>query len=195
MPLPKVARVIASIIFITVVASAIHFLAAEPSSGALTKTYSNAAWGFMLKRPADFAAYPPNATPNRDETGAPTGQALLLQNKSGAIVQIEITPDTRAEPGTNLTVDDIAQSASYFDLSKATSIEIAPDVIGVLFIDAEHPNFGSSTEHVWFTYRGNLYQDGRREIRCTTQVDARHVDVHLRVCAERVTSHVPSQFM
>jgi hypothetical protein len=25
----------------------------------------------MLKMPADFAAYPPNATPNRDETGAP----------------------------------------------------------------------------------------------------------------------------
>jgi hypothetical protein len=112
----------------------------------------------MLKMPADFAAYPPNATPNRDETGAPTGQALLLQNKNGAMVQIEITPDTRAEPGTNLTVDDIARSAPYFDLSQATPIEIAPGVIGVSFIDKEHPNFGSSTQHVWFAYRGNLYQ-------------------------------------
>jgi hypothetical protein len=44
--------------------------------------------------PADFAAYPPNATPTRDETGAPTGQAIVLQNKGGAMVQIIITPDT-----------------------------------------------------------------------------------------------------
>jgi hypothetical protein len=25
-------------------------------------------------------------------------------------------------------------------------------------LDKEHPNFGSSTQHVWFAYRGNLYQ-------------------------------------
>jgi hypothetical protein len=49
----------------------------------------------MLKMPADFSAYPPNATPERDETGAPTGQAIVLQNTSGTAVQIEVTPDTR----------------------------------------------------------------------------------------------------
>jgi hypothetical protein len=116
---------------------------AASNSNALTKTYSNAAYGFTLKMPADFAAYPPNATPERDETGAPTGQALLLQNKDGAIVQFEITPDTRAKPGTNLTVDDIARSSPYFDLSQATPLEIAPGVTGVTFIDAEHPTFGT----------------------------------------------------
>ena len=42
--LPKPARLIAAIIFIALVASAIHFLATKPSSGALTKTYSNPAW-------------------------------------------------------------------------------------------------------------------------------------------------------
>jgi len=121
---------------LTVVIFALRVTAppAASNSNALTKTYSNPAWGFMLKMPADFAAYPPNATPNRDETGAPTGQALLLQNKNGAMVQIEITPDTRAEHDTNLTVDDIARSAPYFDLSQATPIEIAPGVIGVSFI-------------------------------------------------------------
>jgi hypothetical protein len=61
---------------------------------ALTKTYTNAGYGFTLKMSADFAAYPPNATPTRDETGAPTGQAIVLQNKGGAMVQIIITPDT-----------------------------------------------------------------------------------------------------
>jgi hypothetical protein len=44
----------------------------------------------MLKMPADFSAYPPNAAPERDETGAPMGQAIVLQNKSGAAVQIGI---------------------------------------------------------------------------------------------------------
>jgi hypothetical protein len=38
MVLPKPARLIAAIIFIALVASAIHFLATKPSSGALTKT-------------------------------------------------------------------------------------------------------------------------------------------------------------
>jgi hypothetical protein len=125
---------IAALLTVVIFALRVTAPPAASNSNALTKTYSNPAWGFMLKMPADFAAYPPNATPNRDETGAPTGQALLLQNKNGAMVQIEITPDTRAEPGTNLTVDDIARSAPYFDLSQATPIEIAPGVIGVSFI-------------------------------------------------------------
>src|SRR5262249_55330454 len=42
--LPKPARLIAAIIFIELVASAIHFLTTKPFSGALTKTYSNPAW-------------------------------------------------------------------------------------------------------------------------------------------------------
>jgi hypothetical protein len=131
-------------------------LAAQSSnaSQALTKTYSNPAYGFTLKMPADFAAYPPNATPNRDETGAPTGQAIVLKSSGDAMVQIVITPDTRAQPSTNLTVDDIARSAPYFDLSHATPIEIPPGVVGVTFTDAEHSAFGSSTEAVWFAYRG-----------------------------------------
>jgi hypothetical protein len=104
---------IGAIIFLALAALAIYFLATRSAetSPALTKTRSNAAYGFMLKMPADFAAYPPNATPNRDETGAPTGQALLLQNTHGTMVQIVIAPDTRAQPSTNLTVDDIERSA------------------------------------------------------------------------------------
>jgi hypothetical protein len=149
---------IGAIIFLALAALAIHFLATRSAetSPALTKTRSNAAYGFMLKMPADFAAYPPNATPNRDETGAPTGQALLLQNTHGTMVQIVIAPDTRAQPSTNLTVDDIERSAPYFDLSHATPLEIAPGVVGVTFTDAEHSAFGSSTEAVWFAYRGNM---------------------------------------
>src|SRR5436190_16737318 len=129
MPLPKSAQVLGAILFVALLASAIHFLgsrSADPSPSALTKTYSNPAYGFVLKMPADFSAYPPNATPERDETGAPTGQAIVLQNKSGAAVQIVVTPDSRQERNTILTADDIEQLAPYYDISEAQPIEIAP---------------------------------------------------------------------
>jgi hypothetical protein len=87
MPTPKSA--VQSIGVIIVVA--LLAFAGEASPLALTKTYSNPAFGFMLKMPADFSAYPPNATPVRDETGAPLVQAIVLQNKSGAAVQIVVS--------------------------------------------------------------------------------------------------------
>jgi hypothetical protein len=92
MPLQKPAQLIGAVVFVALVASAIHSLASRSrgSLSALTKTYSNPTYGFMLKMPADFSAYPPNAAPERDETGAPMGQAIVLQNKSGAAVQIGI---------------------------------------------------------------------------------------------------------
>lgn len=157
--LPKPARLIAAIICIAFVASALHVLASRSaSSAALTKTYSNPAWGFTLKMPADFSEYPPNATPTRDETGAPTGQPVVLQNKSGAAVQIEITPESPEQSIDILTVDDLKQMAPYLDLSQAQPIEIAPGVTGMTFTDTKHPSFGNATENVWFTYRGNLYE-------------------------------------
>jgi hypothetical protein len=87
-------QTIGAAIFLVLIFFAIRLLAipsAGPSPASLTKTYSNPAWGFTLKMPADFSAYPPNASPNRDATGAPTGQAIVLQNKSGAAVQIVVT--------------------------------------------------------------------------------------------------------
>ncbi len=160
MPLPKSAiKLIVTILFIALIASAIHVLAAfSAASPLLTKTYSNAAWGFALKMPSDFSAYPPNATPRRDETGAPMGQAIVLQNKSGAAVQIVVMPDSREVSNTILTADDIEQLAPYNDLSQAEPIQIAPGVIGTTFTDTKHPAYGSSTEEVWFAYRGNRYE-------------------------------------
>jgi hypothetical protein len=161
MLLPKRAQLLAAIISVALGALAIHFLAgfsAQASSVALTKTYSSPAWGFALKMPADFSAYPPNATPERNETGAPTGQAIVLQNKRGAGIQIVVTEDTRAESSDILTADDIEQIAPYFDLLEAQPIEIAPGVIGTTFTYGKHPSFDSATENVWFTYRGNLYE-------------------------------------
>jgi hypothetical protein len=112
----------------------------------------------MLKMPADFSAYPPSATPERDKTGAPMGQAIVLQNKSGVAVQIQIAPDSREVSNSTLTADDIEQLAPYFDLSGVEPMEIAPGVIGTTFTDTRHPSFGNATENVWFTYRGNLYE-------------------------------------
>jgi hypothetical protein len=53
--------------------------------------------------PADFTAYPPNATPGRDETGAPTGQAIVLQNQKVTSLQIVVTPTDEASPDNTFT--------------------------------------------------------------------------------------------
>ncbi len=163
MPLPKSAvQSIGAVAFLALVVLAIHFLAipdAEASPVALSKTYTNTAYGFALKMPADFSAYPPDASPSRDATGAPTGQAIVLQNTRGAAVQIVIGRDSREQSSTNtLTADDIEQIAPYYDLSEAEPIQIAPGVMGMTFIEAEHPVYGDATEEVWFAYRGNQYE-------------------------------------
>jgi hypothetical protein len=146
MPLLKSAvQSIGVIIVVALLAFAIHFFAGEASPLALTKTYSNPAFGFMLKMPADFFAYPPCATPVRNETGAPLAQAIVLQNKSGAAMQIVVS---RQESNSILALDD---------LSRAMPIEIAPSVIGLTYTESEHPSFGNATEIVLFAYRGNLY--------------------------------------
>jgi hypothetical protein len=149
---------VVAVVLLSLAAVGLHFHpGADASPAALSKPYTNAAYGFTLKMPADFSAYPPNATPNRDEIGAPTGQAIVLQNKSGAIVQIEITPDSRAESSDVLTADDMEQLAPVYDLSEAQPIQMAPGVVGVTFTDTKYPSFGTATEQVWFAYRGNLY--------------------------------------
>jgi hypothetical protein len=162
MPLPKSAvQLIGAVAFLALVVLSIHFLAtpsAEASPVALTKSYSNAAYGFALKMPAAFSAYPPDASPSRDATGAPTGQAIVLKDTHGAAVQIVVTPDGRAESTNILTAEDIEQIAPYYDLSEAEPIQITPGVIGTTFTDAEHPVYGSSAANVWFAYRGNLYE-------------------------------------
>jgi hypothetical protein len=128
------------------------------NSTALTKIYSNAAYGFILKMPDDFSAYPPHGSPARDENGMPTGEAVVLQNSTGAAVQIVITPDGRPSASNVLTVEDVEQLAPYLDLSDAMPIQIAPGITGLRFTDSEHPAYGTSTDEVWFAYRGNLYQ-------------------------------------
>jgi hypothetical protein len=160
-PTKSAVQLIGAVVFLAFVVLAIHFLAipdAEASAATLTKTYTNAAYGFTLKMPADFSAYPQGATPDRDATGAPTGQAIVLKDARGAAVQIVVTPDGRAASSNILTAEDIEQLAPYFDLSQAEPLQIAPGVIGMTFVDTEHPVYGSSTANVWFAYRGNLYE-------------------------------------
>src|SRR5205807_1899500 len=109
----------AVLIALAIVALRVATPAAQAASADLSKTYNNTAYGFELKMPSDFSAYPADASPDRDATGAPIGQAIVLQNASGAAVQIVITQDTRETPSNTLTVDDIEQSALYLDLSQA----------------------------------------------------------------------------
>ena len=160
MPQPKSAvQLIGAVIFVALGALAIHFLAAfsVDASPALTKTYSNAAWGFTLKMPADFSAYPPNATPQRDETGAPTIQAIVLQNKSGAAVQIVVMQSDRASPDNAFTAADLAREAPDIDPSDARPVQLASGVTGMTFTQEVPPPAPTSADVLMLTYRGNLY--------------------------------------
>jgi hypothetical protein len=86
------------------------------------------------------------------------GQAIVLQNSTGAAVQIVITPDSRTSASNMLTTEDVEQLAPYLDLSHAEPMYITSGITGLSFTDSEHPAYGSSTDEVWFAYRGNLYQ-------------------------------------
>jgi hypothetical protein len=161
MALPKSAvPLIGATLFIALGALAIHFLATGANAlQALTKTYTNSAWGFMLKMPADFSAYPPNATPERDATGAPRVQVIALQNTAGAAVQIMIMQDSRETADANVfTASDVQQLAPYLDFREAQPFQIGHGITGVTFMDTDQPPLGSATDEVWFAYRGNLYQ-------------------------------------
>jgi hypothetical protein len=80
-------------VLLALAAITLHFDAiprAEASSAELMKTYTNAAYGFVVKMPRDFSAYPPDANPLRDEAGAPTGEAIVLRNMVGEAVHIVV---------------------------------------------------------------------------------------------------------
>jgi hypothetical protein len=156
----SVAYAIATVLAVAALAVGSHAIAsAEDVSIDLSKIYSNAAYGFTLNMPADFSAYPADGAPVRDETGAPEGQAIVLQNSTGDAVQIVVTRDNRITPGSSvLTADDVEQLEPYIYGTDAEPIEIAPGIVGMTFTNTENPVYGSSMEEVWFAYRGNLYQ-------------------------------------
>jgi hypothetical protein len=57
-------------------------------------------------------------------------------------------------------------------------------------MDTDH---GSATDEVWFAYRGNLY-----EVMADAKIAALlksmlATNIHLRICAERGTPHVPAR--
>jgi hypothetical protein len=160
MQVPKPAQLIGAILFVALVASAVYVLAtvsAEASPVALTKTYSNPAWGFALKMPADFSAYPPHATPDRDATGAPTGQAIVLQNQKGDSLQIVITPSDKASPDNTITAADLEREAPDVDPSEAQSVQLPSGVTGMTFTQGVPPPAPTTADVLIFTYRGNLY--------------------------------------
>jgi hypothetical protein len=66
--------------------------------------------------------------------------------------------ETAASSTNTLTADDIEQIAPYYNISEAQPIQIAPGVIGTTFTDEGQTANGNSTEEVWFSYRGNLYE-------------------------------------
>ena len=130
--------------------------AAAPN--ALGNTYTNAAYGFVVNMPEDFSAYPPDASPALDATGAPIGQAIVLQNADGAAVQIVVTSDPRAISNDSVGEDDLAQIAPYIDPEQIQSVQIAPGVTGITFTEPFNEPSPASTDVLIFTHRGYLYE-------------------------------------
>jgi len=118
----------------------------------LSKTYANSIFGFSLRMPADYSAYPPDA----DATASTSGEAIVLQNAGGDAVQIEITPSPYQHPDNTLTLSDLSQLEPSLTSIDASPIAITPGVTGMTYTD---PNgaFGASTD-VLFFYHNNLYE-------------------------------------
>jgi hypothetical protein len=126
---------------------------------ALTQTYRNTDWGFSLRMPADFSAYPSDGNAGRDENGNLTGETIVLQNPGGDAVQIEVTPDNRASADNTFTADDLAREAPYIDPTTAQSVQLPQDVTGISFtLTGSAAAYGTSTDVLMFTYRDNLYE-------------------------------------
>jgi hypothetical protein len=85
---------------------------AQSSPDPLSNGYTNAAYGFTLALPADFDVYPAGGEPLRDESGAPIGQAFVLQNGAGSAIQLETTQDTRETPSNVITIEEVAEAKS-----------------------------------------------------------------------------------
>src|SRR4051794_6097700 len=79
------------------------------ASSVLSKTYTNSTYGFSLKMPEDFSAYPPEGAALRDDASAATGQAIVLQNSTGKFIQIVITADPRESASDSISADDLQQ--------------------------------------------------------------------------------------
>ena len=84
------AQIIGTAIFLVLIFFAIRFLAAQgadSSPSALSKPYTNVAYGLALKMPADFLRVSTRCCPVRDETGAPTGEANTFVDRGEAALQ------------------------------------------------------------------------------------------------------------
>ncbi len=114
---------------------------------ALTKSYTNNAYGFSLSMPATFTATEGAAI----EANAST--TILLQNSAGDGVQILISPWD--EPASALTPGRITK-----DTGLAVTDPQAVTLSGAsgLTFKSNNDAFGGASSEAWFIAGGNIYQ-------------------------------------
>ena len=119
----------------------------------LTQDYTNSAYKFALKMPADFTA---SDIPSGDPTQP--GDTILLQDKNGNGIQIVISPFDEDTTGSyTLTQARILQDVPDMQITEAQPLVVGPNYTGLAF-KSDNAAFGGASREVWFVFRGNLYQ-------------------------------------
>ncbi len=119
---------------------------------ALTQSYTNTAYKFTLKMPADFTV--------SDIPGDPDGtpETIVLQDQSGNGIQIAISPFDEDTTGSyTLTQARILQDVPDLTITDPQPIEVGDNYTGLAF-KSDNEAFGGASREVWFVFRGNLYQ-------------------------------------
>jgi hypothetical protein len=119
---------------------------------ALTKDYSNEAYKFSLKMPADFEA---TDIPG-DSNDAP--DTILLQDTASNGIQIVISPfDEDTGSGYTLTQERIQADVPDLTMTDVQVLEVGNSYKGLAF-KSDNEAFGGASREVWFVFHGNLYQ-------------------------------------
>ena len=127
--------------------------AASSTTSELTQAYSNTAYRFSLKMPADFA----ESDTQDPDTNATT---IVLQNQTGDGVQIVVSPfsdDPQDGSGYTLTKERILQDVPDLAISNEQPVTVGTNYTGLAF-KSNNDAFGGDSREVWFVFRGNLYQ-------------------------------------
>lgn len=118
----------------------------------LTQDYSNPAYKFSLKMPADFTASDIPADPD----GTP--ETIVLQDKNGNGIQIVVSPfDEDTNGSYTLTQARILQDVPDMQITDPQPIQVGNNYTGLAF-KSDNEAFGGASREVWFVFRGNLYQ-------------------------------------
>ena len=114
----------------------------------LTQAYTNEAYQFSLKLPADFSV---REVP---DTGA-GGATLVFENTKNEGIQILVMPFD--EDVTVLSARRIKEDIPDMKVFDEQPVEIGQEHTGLAF-RSDNKEFNGASREVWFVFEGNLYQ-------------------------------------